>query len=124
MVSPLLAEDKSLPVITLEPAMESLLGQAVRKTASDLSLVLDPDLARHLLQSVSTLVQQQIAEGRHPILICSPQIRIAIYRFLSATHEDLKVLSFADVPSTTQLKSVGVISAPQTQADNPELQTH
>ena len=124
MVAPLLAEDKSLPVITLEPAMESLLGQAVRKTASDLSLVLDPDLARHLLQSVSTLVQQQIAEGRHPVLICSPQIRIALYRFLSATHEDLKVLSFADVPSTTQLKSVGVISAPQTQVDNPELQTH
>ncbi len=124
IVAPLLAEDKSLSVITLEPALESLVTKGIRKTSTDLSLMMDPDHARHLLQSVSTLIQQMIASGLHPVLICSPQIRIALYRFLNATHKELKVVSFAEVPNATNLKSFGVIPAPESAVAETELQTH
>ena len=122
IVAPLLAEDKSLSVITLEPALESLLVKGLRKTTTDLSLMVDPDHARHLLQSVSMLIQQMIGSGLHPVIICNPQLRIALYRFLSATHKDVKLLSFAEVPNATNLKSYGVIACPDMAMTESELQ--
>ena len=122
IVAPLLAEDKSLSVITLEPALESLLVKGLRKTTTDLSLMVDPDHARHLLQSVSMLIQQMIGSGLHPVIICNPQLRIALYRFLSATHRDVKLLSFAEVPNATNLKSYGVIACPDMAMTESELQ--
>ena len=124
IVAPLLAEDKSLSVITLEPALESLLNKGLRKTTNELSLLIDPEQARHLLQSLSTHIQQMIAGGLHPVIICGPQIRIALYRFLHATHKDLKVLSFAEVPNATNLKSFSVIACPDAPVSEPELQAH
>lgn len=124
IVAPLLAEDKSLSVITLEPALESLITKGLRKTSTDLSLMMDPDHARHLLQSVSTLIQQMIGSGLHPVLICSPQIRIALFRFLNATHKELKVVSFAEVSTATNLKSFGVVSCPEPTRAETELQSH
>ena len=124
IVTPLLAEDKSLSVITLEPALESLLNKGLRKTTNELSLVMDPEHARHLLQSLSTHIQQMIGAGLHPVIISGPQIRIALFRFLHATHKDLKVLSFAEVPNATNLKSFAVIAGPDTRVPEPELQTH
>ncbi|MBT5704797.1 MAG: FHIPEP family type III secretion protein, partial [Verrucomicrobia bacterium] len=124
IVAPLLAEDKSLSVITLEPALESLLNKGLRKTTNELSLLIDPEHARHLLQSLSTHIQQMIGAGLHPVIICGPQIRIALFRFLHATHKDLKVLSFAEVPNATNLKSFSVIACPDTRVPEPELQAH
>jgi flagellar biosynthesis protein FlhA len=124
IVAPLLAEDKSLSVITLEPALESLLNKGLRKTTNELSLIIDPEHARHLLQSLSTHIQQMIGAGLHPVIISGPQIRIALFRFLHATHKDLKVVSFAEVPNATNLKSFSVIACPDTRVPEPELQAH
>ena len=113
LVRPYLSDDQQLTVMSLEPSLENLLSNGLRKTTTEITLMVDPEHARALMQSVSALIQKMIAAGHHPILICGPAIRIALYRFLSATHKELKVFSFAEVPNTTNLKSFGIVPCPE-----------
>ena len=99
----------SLSAITLDPRLEQQLAQNVRQTSNELSLVMEPGLARHVLQSLSKTVQQMLAAGQPPLVICSPQLRLGFKRFFETTFAELAVLSYSEIPPRVEVQNAAVI---------------
>lgn len=99
----------SLRAITLDPRLEQTLAQGVRQTATDLSLVMEPGLARHISDALGKLVQQMLAAGNPPVVLCSPQIRLCFRRFFESAFADLTVISYSEIPPRVEIQSAATI---------------
>ena len=97
--------------ITLDPKLEQLIAQGVRHTPTDVSLVMEPRLARHIVDTLSQRVQQLLSVGNPPVVLCGPQIRLAFRRFFETTFAELAVLSYAEIPPRVEIQSATTLPA-------------
>jgi flagellar biosynthesis protein FlhA len=109
IVKPFQSENGALRAITLDPKLEQQIAQGVRQSPTEIALLLDPRLARHIVETLSKHVQQLLAAGHPPLVLCSPQIRLAFRRFFETTFGDLTVLSYAEVPARVEVKSAATV---------------
>jgi flagellar biosynthesis protein FlhA len=99
----------TLRAITLDPKLEQQIVQGLRQTTADVGLALEPKLARHIMERLSKGVQELLAGGHAPVVLCAPQIRLGFRRFFETAFSDLVVLSYAEVPSRQAIESAGII---------------
>jgi len=116
IVKPYQDDRGSLKAITLDPRLEQEISKGVRQSATEIALLLDPRLARHLVDQLSRQIQTLLADGRAPVILCAPHIRLAFRRFFEATFSDLTVLSYAEVPSRVDIQSAGTLASPEPMA--------
>jgi flagellar biosynthesis protein FlhA len=98
-----------LRAITLDPRLEQTIAQGLRQSPTEVSLVLEPGLARHITETLNKLVQQLLAAGHPPVVLCSPQIRLAFRRFFESAFADLAVISYSEIPPRTEIQSAAII---------------
>jgi flagellar biosynthesis protein FlhA len=113
IVKPYQAQNGSLQAITLDPRLEQQIAQGVRQSPTEVSLTMEPKLARHVVDTLSQRIQQLLTAGQPPIVMCAPQIRLAFRRFFETTFADLTVLSYAEVPSRVEIQNAGIIPCPE-----------
>jgi flagellar biosynthesis protein FlhA len=101
-----------LRAITMDPKLEHQLAQGVRQAPGETTLVVEPRLARHVMESLSKFVQQMLSSGQQPVILCAPQLRLAFRRFFETTFSDLAVLSYAEIPPRVQVQNMAVIPSP------------
>jgi flagellar biosynthesis protein FlhA len=106
---PYQASNGGLKAITIDPKLEQQLAQGIRQSASEVALVLEPKLARHVMETLAKLVQQMISLGQPPVVLCAPQLRLAFRRFFETTFSDLAVLSYSEIPPRVQVQNAAVI---------------
>jgi flagellar biosynthesis protein FlhA len=111
IVKPYQDDRGMLRAITLDPRLEQEISKGVRQTATEIALLLEPRLARHLVEQLSRQMQTLLAEGRAPVVLCAPHLRLAFRRFFEATFSDLTVLSYAEVPSRVDIQSAGTLAS-------------
>ncbi|HTB85534.1 MAG TPA: flagellar biosynthesis protein FlhA [Candidatus Sulfotelmatobacter sp.] len=111
LTKPYQTENGSVRAITIDPKLEAMLSLGVRQSASEVALVVEPRLARHVMDSLSRVVQQMLAAGQQPVVLCAPQLRLAFRRFFENTFTDLAVLSYAEIPPRMQVQNAAVIPA-------------
>jgi len=109
LTKPFQTENGGLRAITLEPRLEQQLAQGVRQSPSDVALVIEPKLARHIIDALSRLVQQMLSAGHPPVVLCAPQLRLAFRRYFENKFSDLAVLSYAEIPVRMQVQNAAVI---------------
>ena len=112
IIRPFQNENGSVRAITLDPRLEQQIAQGIRQTQNEVNLVLEPNLARHIIQKLSNYVQQMVAAGQQPLLLCAPQIRLAFKRFFESAFAELAVLSYAEIPSRIEVQSAGTVDLP------------
>jgi flagellar biosynthesis protein FlhA len=106
-------ENGNLRAITLDPQLEQQIAQGVRQSPTEVALVMEPKLARHLMDALSKLVQQMLAAGHPPVVLCAPQIRLGFRRFFESTFAELAVLSYSELPARVQIQNAAVIPCPE-----------
>lgn len=106
---PFQIENGGLRAITMDPKLEQQLAQGVRQTQTEVSLLIEPRLARHVIDSLSKFVQQMLSAGHPPVVLCAPQLRLAFRRYFENTFSDLAVLSYSEIPARVQVQSAAVI---------------
>jgi len=106
---PFQAENGSVRAITIDPKLEAQLSQGVRQSANEVALIIDPRIARHVIDSLSRVIQQMLSTGQQPVVLCAPQLRLAFRRFFENTFTDLAVLSYAEIPPRVQVQNAAVI---------------
>jgi flagellar biosynthesis protein FlhA len=111
------AEDGLLSVITVDPRLESLLGEAVRR-GEDAYALLDPNTVAKIYTSLTKQMQTAQASGLHPIVLCSPPVRLALKRLTERAAPQLVVLSYSEIAPGLRVESIGQIST--TDADAVE----
>jgi flagellar biosynthesis protein FlhA len=100
-----------LRVITLDPKLEQQITQGVRQTPTEISLLMEPKLARHMMETLSQRIQKMLADGLPPVVLTAPQIRLPFRRFFETTFSDLAVLSFAEIPPRVEIQNAAIIGS-------------
>jgi flagellar biosynthesis protein FlhA len=93
--------DGRLPALVLDPRAE----QVFREGGPDASS------AQRLLTSLDTAARAFAGVSTPPALLCAPDVRSAVYEFISRRVPGLSVLSYREVDSSTSVRSLGVVSA-------------
>ena len=109
LTKPFQNENGGLRAITIDPKLEQQLTQGVRQSQTEVALIIDPQLARHVIEALSKFVQQMLSTGQQPVVLCAPQLRLAFRRFFESTFSDLAVLSYAEIPARVQILNTAVI---------------
>ena len=110
LAKPFQVENGKLRAITLDPRLEQQIAQGLRQSPTEIALTLEPKLARHLMEMLSKFIQQMLAAGQPPLVLCAPHIRLAFRRFFESTFTDLAVLSYSEIPPKLEVQNVGIIS--------------
>ena len=112
-IKPFQNEKGSLRAITLDAKLEQLIAQGVRHSATEVLLMLDPKVAKHIVDTLSRHIQQMLAAGAPPLVLCAPQIRLSFRRFFETTFADLNVLAYSEVPARVEIQSTATIPCPE-----------
>ena len=114
IVHQLIDNQIELPVITLDPALEQIVHKAVQQArqagaiATD-EMVLEPTMAGKTAYVSCRSSTRQETAGKATVLLVSPQIRPALYRFVRSSIPALSVLSYQEVPEDKQITIVASI---------------
>jgi len=104
-------EDGILPVITLSPNLESTLEESVRQDDTGGYLNLDPSYAQRVYMNLSKEVKKAVELGYPAIILCSPAIRPYFKKFTERIAPDLIVLSYNEVTSDVEVRTIGMVNA-------------
>lgn len=113
IIKPFQGDNGAVWCIHLDPRLEQQLLQGVRQSANEVALLLEPRMARTVVDNLSKLIQQMLAAGHPPLVLCAPNLRLAFRRFFEATFSDLSVISYAEVPTKVDVKSAGLLALPE-----------
>ena len=95
-------------VMGLDSNLERVLSQALSTGANP---GLEPGLAHTLLNETQKAMTRQQNLGLSPVLLVQHALRPMLARFLRRSLPQLKVLSYAEVPDTRNIKVVNLIGA-------------
>ena len=98
--------------ITLDPRLEQWLAGRVQRTPTEIGLALDPATAQHLLDELNRRTSEMALQSLAPVLVVGAETRLAIKRFFESSLPRLSVLSFQELPASTEVENVGLIPLP------------
>jgi len=101
------AETGELSVITLSPAIEDELAQAMTRTERGTVLAIDPARAQALASRLAEVLAGEVAQ---PVLLCSPVLRPHLWRLFARALPHIAVLSLAELPAQIRVVSVATLS--------------
>jgi flagellar biosynthesis protein FlhA len=103
------AENGLLSVITVDPRLETLLGEAVRR-GEDAYALLDPATVARIYSSLTRQIGLAQGSGLHPIVLTSPSTRLALKRLTERAAPSLVVLSYSEIAPGLRVESIGQVS--------------
>ena len=98
-------------VISLEPALEQRMLEALRGTEHGPVIALDPALGQQVLMDITRFATDAENQNLRPVLTCAPQIRPALRRMIRPTFDRLPVLSYPELLGAGNVRSLGVVPA-------------
>ena len=103
------AENGLLSVITVDPRLEALLSEAVRR-GEDAYALLDPNTVSRIYASLTAQITIAQNAGLAPVVLCSPAVRLALKRLTERAAPQLVVLSYSEIAPGLRVESIGQIS--------------
>lgn len=103
-------DDNVIPVITIDPNLEAHLESSLQEVEGTFRFALPPAEVGRIIEKTGTAVEQVKITGEVPIVICSPTIRSQFKRLLENSLRDLVVLSYNEIVSGVEIRSLGMIS--------------
>ena len=99
---------QELPVITLDPGIEQLLGNSIGSGIGG-SPGLEPGLAERLQGRLVEAARRQELAGQPAVLLVPPALRPILARFLRATVPQMHVLAWNEIPDSRRVRLVSTI---------------
>ena len=106
------SEPGVLKALTLDPRFEQFLMQKVQRNQFDVGLVIDPQTAQHLLGELTQRMSDMSEQGLPPVIITTAEVRLGFRRFFEPSLTKLNVLSYQELPSQTEIQTIGIITMP------------
>jgi flagellar biosynthesis protein FlhA len=100
-----------LRAITLEPAVESQLSEALRATEQGVVIALDPVTAQRLVADVAALMSSSEQRGELPVVLISGPLRLPARRLLRGSLPQLPVIGYGEAAGLHQIETVGQVSS-------------
>jgi flagellar biosynthesis protein FlhA len=78
---------------------------------------LDPQTVSRIYNSLTKQIQNAQSHGLHPIVLSSPQVRLALKRLTERAAPQLVVLSYSEVAPGLRVESIGQITTTEEPAE-------
>jgi len=105
-----LGDRDTLPVLTLDPALESVIVRNLQESEGTGHFVLEPRLAEAFLSQLLAQVEAMMRKNLSPVLLCRPEIRRPLRSFSRRVAPRLTLLAMNEVPNSISLSSFGMLS--------------
>ena len=102
-------EQETLEVLTLDPGLEQLLSDLVRSSTSIDDVALEPNLSESFFSAISQSIKQLEETEKEAVLVVSPILRPWLAKLLRRASQDVKVLSYREVPDDQSIKIIQTI---------------
>ena len=102
--------DGQMTVFTLEPRTEKFLADNVQATKQGLMLVIQPGNGEVLTQRIAKAAERMSHEGHTPVLLVSPNVRMALHRYLQGAVSGLVVVSYSEILPQIEVFSKEAVS--------------
>ncbi len=109
VLSNYITQDKFLPVILFDPALEKSLIEKVTKTERGSYLALDRDTMDNLINKITLALEEAIKQGYQPVIVVSYELRSALFKFVDSYISRVPVFSHLEIPSDFRIKVVSVV---------------
>ncbi|MDI3327192.1 MAG: flagellar biosynthesis protein FlhA [Alicyclobacillaceae bacterium] len=101
---------KPLTVITLHPALERQIAEAVHRGEFGTYVVLDPKVHQQMIAELAEQARRLAAAGQTPVIVTSPHIRAHVRRLLERSLPDVPVLSYQEIDPAVDVETAGVVN--------------
>ena len=104
------AEGDMTTVVTLDPKIEQDIMNSVKQTEQGAYITLDPATTKKILNSVEKEMKKLEEQGKAPIIITSPIVRMYFKKLTKDYFKDLIVISYNEIESDVELQSIGMVT--------------
>lgn len=104
------SEGEMTTVVTLDPKIEQDIMNSIKQTEQGAYITLDPTTTKKILNSVETELKKLENQGKAPIIITSPIVRMYFKKLTKDYFKDLIVISYNEIESDVELQSIGVVT--------------
>ena len=107
------SEPNKLISMTLDPKLEQILVQRVKKSQFDVGLAMDPDLTQGLISEIVPKIEEMTDQGLSPCLVTTSDLRLALRRFLEPSYSQLAIFAYQEIPAETMVEPFASITLPE-----------
>ena len=104
-----LGTDGTLSVISLDPALDRQLAEAIQTHAQGSFLSVAPSMAQRLQAAIKQAAERVTSRGIQPVLLCSPPLRPHLRRLIERGLSTLSVLSLNEVEGQIRVQSLETV---------------
>nr|WP_139906310.1 flagellar biosynthesis protein FlhA [Clostridium thermarum] len=108
--APLIDENRTITVATLDPRVEELISSNLQKSIQGTFPALDPDTTGAILGSIKDVMQSVYFYENQPVFLTSPKIRPAFRRLIEMVYPNIVVLSLNEIPNDVEIRTEGVVT--------------
>ena len=106
-------EPNKLVSMTLDPKLEQILVQRVKKSQFDVGLAMDADLTQGLISEIVPKIEEMSDQGLSPCMVTTSDLRLALRRFLEPSYPQLSIFAYQEIPPETMVEPFASITLPQ-----------
>jgi flagellar biosynthesis protein FlhA len=111
ITAPHLDNHQRLRAITLDPTIEQEFATSITQTADGEHLAMDPTRAEAVVVALRQQVDQGVARGGRPVLLCSARVRRHLRRLVAQAIPHLAVCSYNEISPGISVETIGVVHA-------------
>jgi flagellar biosynthesis protein FlhA len=102
-------EKDRLWCLTLDPALEELINGHLDRGERGTTNTMPPQTAQQVVQQVSNKTAELTQTGRSAVILCGPQVRMALRRMIEGGLPHVAVLAFNEVPPEISVEAVALV---------------
>jgi flagellar biosynthesis protein FlhA len=99
-----------LTVLTFAPTVEERVQESLVHQDDGAIVGMEPTIAQQIYRRLKDESSRLSGQGKTPVLLVHPHLRLAVYRWLTRYLPDLVVLSYNELDPTVEVESGGVVS--------------
>jgi flagellar biosynthesis protein FlhA len=109
ITAPHLDAEKRLRAISLDPAVEQEISEAITQTGDGEFLVMEPSRAQALVSDLRSQAERALTQGARPVLLCSARVRRHLRRMCEQSLPQLTVCSYNEIGPGIRVETTGVV---------------
>jgi flagellar biosynthesis protein FlhA len=106
---------KRLYCVTMDPALEDVLGGYIDRSPTGTTMSIPPRVAGRIARAVSETAEPLVSGGHQLIVLTSPAVRAQLKQVLDAHLAGAVVLSYNEVVKELDVESLGLVHLPDEQ---------
>ncbi len=102
-------QNNVITCLTVDPALENMITNAVQRTEHGSYVVLEPAVMQALINNLAEELPKLTGMGYPPVIIISPGARTYFRKLTERVAPNLTVLSYAEIESKIEVQALGMV---------------